>query len=316
MCWGWTVPSVAQGVDAVRFDTANWTFAPAVTPSGEILGFLSWAEEEVIGDNVSLLWYARGTEGEWVTWGWKHDDIGAAAIWLRDSLEESSLFLHDHEIPDFIWLADPDAVQAPSLLSGGLFESDPLAPMVAVASDPSTLLDALVNIGYEAAPTVSGMQTVAPIGGGGTTPIGPHPIPNDCLRDAGGAVQMMLNDLLARAESLLETGEDLPAGRACAWPCTCTTTVVIAPSGPWTSAPYTISTGGQQECRFSQPATRTVTKTGLYWFCISCASTTIWNGYLNDDCCSPLLPGDSCPTSPPAGSTPFFTWPTQSPGYP
>lgn len=301
----------ADGVDSVRFDTANWIFAPAVAADGQILGFLSWTEEQVVGNNISLLWYELDSQGNWNTWGWKHSDIGAAAAWLRTDLSEPHLFGFDHEIPDFIWAADPGSIDAPGVISNGLFVADPLSPVIGTVSDPSGFLEALAMIGYEAAPTASSMQVSwTSSASSGNVQIGPHPVSADCLRGMT-PVEMMLGDLYARAESLLSTGEDLTTGRSCAWPCTCITTVVNTPTGPWASGAYPNGPNNSFDCRYTAPATQTVTKTGDTWLlCFNCASTTTHSGFLHDSCCYPGV--TPCPTTP---QSPIFSR-VRLPNYP
>ena len=312
-CWLMlAVPDASgQDIEAVRFETVDWVFVPAIAGNDEILGFLSWTDTNVIGQNISLIWYEYDVnDGSFATFAWKHADVGAAALWLRQNFSEEHFFSMNDELPDFISVADSLYIVAPKPFTNGLFDDDPLVPVVNSADDPQLVVDTLSAIGYEAAPSVSGMSVS--VGGNGFVQIGAHPVPIDvaCIVAAGSLEAMMLNDLYNRAQSFVVFGVDLPDNRSCGWPCTCSSTVAhtAVPPGTWTVATNTTT------CRYSRPANKVTTYTGDTWLlCNNCARTVTTLGVQNFQ--SNRLPGDSCPPAPPTGSV--LTWTRFGlPGYP
>jgi hypothetical protein len=293
-----------QGVDAVKFDSVDWTFIPATTTSGEILGFLSWTDSEVVGQNISLLWYEYDLNtGDFLTFAWKHADIGAAAIWLRMNYSEEYMFAQNSDLPDFIAVADALNIVDPKLFTGGLFDDDPLVPVITASQDPQPVIDALASIGYAVAPTISGMSVAT--GGNGLLQIGITPIPIDeaCVAAAGSLEAMLLNDLYGRAVSFLTIGEDLPDDRSCGF-CSCvtTTTYTIPAPGTWASGTYG-TPGGRQTCRYTRPATKVETISGKkFWGCSPCTGGPYSTpGVQHSEVL--LVPGSTCPTSPGQGAS-------------
>jgi len=290
-----------QDIEGVSFETVDWVFVPAVAENGEIFGFLSWTDTALIGQNVSLLWYEYDeNDGSFTTFAWKHPDVGAAALWLRGDYSEEMMFVHNDELPDFIAVADAANITAPKPFTNGLFEDDPLAPVIESADNPQIIIDALASIGYEAAPSISGM--IVATGESGSVQVGQNPVPIDvaCVVAAGSLEAMMLNDLYNRTKSFVDFGIDLPGNRSCSWPCTCTTTVIYTPTGPWVGAPSPVNPA---VCLYSRPSTRTTTKTGDTWFlCVSCASTTTWRGTQSSNELGPDWPAEPLNPDDP------FTW--------
>jgi len=298
---------VAQEIRSVRFDTIGWTFAPAVVGESEVIGFLSWTDTNTVGQNISLLWYEYDQyQDGFTTFAWKHDDVGAAAHWLREEFQNEQLFNWDDQLQSFMIDADPTLIISPQLFTEGLFENDPLVPVIEAADDPAPVLGTLTDIGYESAPLVTEMQATngESSSGNGLIGIGQPPVPIDaqCIIDNGSADLMMLRDLYARAESLLVFGVDLPDERPCGWPCTCTATSTYAPAGPWTPPIPSIS---GTFCLWTRSITKTTTTAGkTFWRCRNCAGTT--TSTTNEMAKSNLLPGDTCPTTPPPGSDTFY----------
>lgn len=288
--------------DYIRIETIGWTFAPALGDDGSFLGFLSWVEDgSLTGLNVGIIWHEVHQDGSFAAWAWNHDDLGLAAKWIRESYADDVIFIHDPDVVDAISYVEGIQAIAPKWFLYGLFADDPFQIALANATDPAALAQLLSDIGYPAAPEYSVIAAAA-ASGGGAVGIGGR-VPVECIEAAGGSEELaMLHELQRRTLLIIDEGmtpEQAAAGN-CSWPCTCVTEWgSCTPTGSWTALPSIPLSGGGTNCRWQRTSTYSWSKAGETWLlCNDCAA----NGTVNrcDKASDIILPGATCPTTPPA----------------
>jgi hypothetical protein len=257
--------STPGGAAYVRFNVRGWVFAPAVV-DGYIFGFLAWAntvdpaEDSVIvtGENLRVLWCQRD-EQAWSVWAWTGDDVGQAATWVRGLLDAPAAFAEDLQLPSLMDQKTGAVPLAPHLLYNGLLRDDPLQALLSSAASPEVFVDAVAKAGYRAAPVVSALHSLTTSGA--------------CDPTANNALEGALDGLTQEADTILFGRSQFNTG--CSWPCKCTTTSGPATAGAWGSNSTVI--GSRRHCVYHRQWSVLVTKTGLHWWCTSCAGSYTMN---------------------------------------
>lgn len=243
-------------------------------------GFLAWAAEApVVGSNLALVWYQHEPDGTWTMWAWDSGDLAVATIYLRNELDDDTLWALDPSINDAL-AANPSAAPwPPEQVVNGLFIGDPMQAVVPVSPDPPEVLAALAEGGWEVAPALSELEI------GATIP---------CQGQSLSSAQVLLDDMAAKASCALF---GVSSTSTCSWPCDCSTILGTPTCGAWTFSFSVTESSGSKVCHYTRSCTNTYTNSGKWWYCLSCAGTGTVTYTEHGRTTS--LPGDPCTPPPP-----------------
>ncbi|HYE63745.1 MAG TPA: hypothetical protein VD997_17265 [Phycisphaerales bacterium] len=139
---------------------ADWTFAPVLV-DGEVKGFFCYINPNLlVGNNIPLVWYDKGADGEWTMWGWSNYNLAGAVKWLHDHYGSAEIFKNHSELCCVV-RADIEGSE-PKNMTEGLYTDDPMHQLIEVSDDPVEVMTLLEEIGWEAAPGLSQIA-VAPL---------------------------------------------------------------------------------------------------------------------------------------------------------
>lgn len=137
-----------------------WTFAPVLI-DGTVEGFFCYIDpDQIVGDNIPLVWYDKGADGEWTMFGWQQYDLAGAVKWVLEAHENPELFKNYSQFARLVG-ATTVAVQ-PKNMTEGLFSDDPMHQLIEVADDPVAVIDLLESIGWGTAPSLSQIAVAPP----------------------------------------------------------------------------------------------------------------------------------------------------------
>jgi len=216
----------------------------------------------VTGDNVRIFWCQRETVDTWTLWAWEGSaTVGEAATWIRQLLNDDSVFALESQLPWWIEDAASTNPPMPKQVENGLFYDDPLQSTVATAPQPEAFVTAIAAAGYPVAPGLSAMDVAAA---------------EPCDPASTTALESLLNSL-TRTSDMTLFGDSLIAS-ACMVPCICTTT-----TGAWTPGGWAVhqrNLGSRVKCDYENEHSRTVTRTGVWdWWLICPGCATSWTEY-------------------------------------
>jgi len=200
-----------------------WTLAPAAT-TGAVEGFLLWANDDAItGDNPSVLWYQRETDGSWQAWGWRSGNFCDAVAFARESLAYEDLFLENVQVADKLSECET-TTRRPTPMIEGLFVDDPLAFLLDGSMESALFVEDIARSGGAAAPLISGMSAL--------NSGGPVHMPGDCLTDdlvVQLSIDLLLNSVARSSElELFETTSIAESSTAIGL-CWCSSKTVTTP---------------------------------------------------------------------------------------
>lgn len=136
---------------SVRVEVNDWIVVPLVIQDGEecqVDSIVAFAKEgTTIGNNLVAVWYVRGGEG-WDTKSWSTTDRWSIVEQLKGALQIS-------DEDDYRWgVASSSGTSSTAPIenfTGGVLESDPLAPVIEAMPDPEAAVAMLIEGGYPAA---------------------------------------------------------------------------------------------------------------------------------------------------------------------
>ena len=259
----------AINVPGTLIEYDGWGLIP-IFDGSEVHSFLALRDEdEIVGQNISAIWFQRQADDSWEGLAWNDGDHAAALkyvamdLGLPEGWDENLVVEYD------AFSATPIS---PKPYAYGLYADDPLTPAVAASSDPAAAAGALEGIGYAA----SSLGVVS--GGGSSGGIG----------QTGCEYQLASTDLLdalangeetelAQTDSFTEGVEQVIS---CCFPYRRT---IPGPWSDWTCGPWAVvaGPGAAHLCRSNCDYERTVTRTRflirvIRWPNCSISLCTIW----------------------------------------
>lgn len=136
-----------RSAPGIEIQIDNWAYIPTLY-DGQVETFVALRTDLPEGQNITSMWFIKGTDDSWSTWGWSEQNQSKTVGYVKTALQIP-------DTDDTKWKVAPIAVNPDDLPPGtmvrGLFADDPFADAVASAVDPDAVLDFLVTIGWTAA---------------------------------------------------------------------------------------------------------------------------------------------------------------------
>jgi hypothetical protein len=253
----------------VSFSTEGWTFVPLIDTQQVVRLFVFRDDNTPAPGEISGLLYQRDAAGAWIADAWEnafHEDMFAAVIVIADLDPEQAFTYFPKDVDAALIDAAIAEAVTPEPFSMGLFENDPLHPLMLALADPEPVLNALEGSGYPALATIGGASVSGPTPG---TPGGPSvPVPglNPCLL----STTALLDAIEGAFEEYEASGADfLTTFRArCGGGCTARIRSVVtnaagpASCSPWraTRGPYGNSDNCTAQCNYERTVTSVQTR--------------------------------------------------------
>ncbi len=240
-----------------RGDLGTWDVHAGIsTTQSRVAGFLAVQQSLVVaGENFAVVWFGRSASGTWAAHAWHSLDIASAISYARVASGDPNLFANNHDLG--LALLDLEAVVPPVTLIGGLPEGDPWGEAALESEDPPAVVEFLADLGYAAAPLLSGMLAL------------------DASGAPASAGQVSANSLLDDMTNAAETAAfgSSTAIASLAQLCYCRA-VTTTTYGPWTCY-HTHPGPAGRVCLYSSTATVTLsyTSTTFIW-CNACPAPT------------------------------------------
>lgn len=200
LCWvsglGSTAGATADArVSHFHVDIGVWTFVPIVEEQGAVrttIAFLATRNDGgAVGDNIMAILFERdASTSQWTDEAWTNTDAGDVVVHVKARYAITSDW-------DHAWLIEFGSTSVDAGVGepyfNGLLAADPLQGVVQFLSDPTELLEVLVEMGHPAATAVP-----ASIGGG-------EACPNPVVPAIAEGVDAAENDPLANPELIAYT---------------------------------------------------------------------------------------------------------------
>lgn len=268
----------------IRINHANWTFAPAFAGQRAV-AFLAWDTSGCSAPgNIKLMMFLSANDDHWSSYAWTSGTIGGAVVTARAMMSDESAFSEDGSLVVEACNAEP--LPLPEPVTQGMLESDPIVGFVQElegCEEASEYVGWLAESGYPVAMSLSAELAIGIVG---------------CGQVQIDVQDSLLADTAHRAElaRFAASSTPVPVCGNGQW-CSCTITYTgwtVTPPGTWTVTSVTV--GNSKTCTYRRPAKYTLTRTGKYFLCPSCAYSGLEDGHEFGQ--ETVLAGDPCPASP------------------
>lgn len=138
-------------VSDLHITLEEWTIVPTLIGT-QVESFVALRDpDQVIGDNVTAVWFLRIDDRTWQAYAWHDQDNYAAIAHIKGTLGLNDLTDANWPIAEAQQGIDITAGSEPGKFATGVFKDDPFAPIIDSMPEPGALIESLDTSGWSAA---------------------------------------------------------------------------------------------------------------------------------------------------------------------